>query len=83
MAVVIRLARFGSIHKPKYRVMVADSRRFRNSKFLDNVGFYNPKPGANEVALKLDLDKINEWVKKGAQPTPRVKWLMTKSSAKA
>ncbi len=78
MAVVIRLARFGSLHKPKYRVMVADSRRYRNSRFIENVGFYNPKPGPQEESLKLDLDKIGEWVKKGAQPTDRVKSLMRK-----
>jgi small subunit ribosomal protein S16 len=81
--VVIRLARIGSLHKPKYRVMVADSRRYRNSRFIEAVGFYIPKPGPKEESLKLDLDKIGEWVKKGAQPTERVKSLLRQAQGTA
>lgn len=76
MAVVIRLARAGTKHKPKYRVMVADSRRYVTSKYLDVVGLYIPKVGVQTEHIKLDMPKIQEWMKKGAQPTDRVKHIM-------
>ena len=81
MAVVIRLARFGATHTPKYRITVADSRRFRNSRFIEIIGFYNPKPLGKDVGLKLDLEKANDWIKKGAQPTDRVKTLIRQATA--
>lgn len=74
--VVIRLARFGSTHRPKYRVTVADSRRWVKGKFIEVIGHYNPAPRGQEEGLKLDLEKANDWVQKGAQPTDRVKKLM-------
>jgi small subunit ribosomal protein S16 len=72
MSVVIRLARFGSIHTPKYRIQVADQRRWRNGRFIETIGNYNPNPRGKEKELVLDLQKVEEWVKKGAQPTDRV-----------
>lgn len=72
MAVVIRLARFGAVHTPKYRVQVADQRYSRNGRFIETVGHYNPNPQGKEVGLNLDLKKIEAWVKKGARPTDRV-----------
>lgn len=77
--VVIRLARYGSTHKPRYRVTVADQRRCREGKFLDVLGFYNPAPSGKAVGLKLDMEKVNAWIKKGAQPTDRVKHLLKKA----
>lgn len=74
--VIIRLNRIGSKKRPKYRVTVADSRRWRGGKFLEVIGHYNPHPRGQEKKLVLDLDKANDWVKKGAQPTLRVKSLM-------
>lgn len=74
--VVIRLARFGTKHKPKYRVTVADSRRYATGKFLEVVGSYNPHPLGKEQGLILDMQKINDWIAKGAQPTDRVKSLI-------
>lgn len=81
--VVIRLARFGATHTPRYRVMVADQRRYRNSRFIENVGFYDPKASGKAPALDLDLEKINGWIKKGAQPTDRVKTLIKQASKQA
>lgn len=75
MPVVIRLSRGGSVHQPKYRVNVADSRFWRDGRFIETIGFYNPNPSGKEVGLKIDLTKYNEWVKKGAQPTDRVAYL--------
>lgn len=76
MAVVIRLARCGSKHKPKYRLMVADSRRYVTGKYLDNVGFYIPKVGVQAEDIRIDTAKINDWIKKGAKPTARVQYLL-------
>ena len=79
--VVIRLARFGSTHRPKYRVTVADQRRWLKGKFIEVIGHYNPSPSGQDKKLVLDLDKAKDWVKKGAQPTDRVKSLMKMAEA--
>ena len=74
--VVIRLARFGSTHSPKYRITVADSRRWVKGKFIEVIGQFNPNPRGQEVKLNLDLDKAKGWISKGAQPSDRVKRLI-------
>lgn len=82
--VVIRLARVGKKHNPKYRVTVADSRRWVNGKFIEVVGHYNPKPQGKDKEFDLNLEKIQDWISKGAQPSDRVKSLLRKAqSAKA
>jgi small subunit ribosomal protein S16 len=81
--VVIRLARFGSKHKPRYRITVADSRRAAKGKFIEILGSYNPAPQGQEVGLTIDTAKANEWIKKGAQPTPRVKSLLKAAQTQA
>jgi small subunit ribosomal protein S16 len=81
MAVVIRLARTGTKHTPKYRITVADSRRYATGKHLEVIGTYIPTPQGNDVKIKLDMDKYNEWVKKGAQPTDRVKHVVKLSQS--
>jgi small subunit ribosomal protein S16 len=79
--VVIRLARGGKTHYPVYRVMVADQRRAATGKYLEIVGKFNPSPRGKEEGLKLDMEKINAWIAKGAQPTDRVKSLIRKFEA--
>jgi small subunit ribosomal protein S16 len=75
--VVIRLARFGSKKRPKYRITVADSRKFTKSgRFLEVIGSYNPTPRGQEPKLTLDVEKAQAWIKQGAQPTLRVQTLM-------
>lgn len=74
--VVIRLNRVGSKKRPKYRITVADSRSWLGGKFLEIIGHYNPNPRGQEKKVVLDLEKATEWIKKGAQPTQRVKSLM-------
>lgn len=74
--VVIRLNRVGSKKRPKYRVTVADSRMWVGGKFLEVIGSYNPNPRGEEKKLTLDVEKAQEWIKKGAQPTSRVRSLM-------
>jgi small subunit ribosomal protein S16 len=81
--VVIRLARMGTKHKPKYRVTVADHRRWLGGKFIEIIGSYNPFPSENEKPFICDMEKANAWIAKGAQPTERVKSLLRKAQAEA
>ena len=73
MAVKIRLARGGAKKRPYYRIVVADIRAPRDGKYIERVGSYNPLlPKDHEDRIKLDIDKIKEWLSKGAKPTDRV-----------
>ena len=77
MAVKIRLARHGAKKRPYYRVVVADARARRDGSFIEQVGRYNPL--ADPTYIDLDLDKIDAWLKNGAQPTDRVAILIEKA----
>jgi len=77
MAVKIRLTRMGSKKKPFYRVVVADSRAPRDGKFIEQIGYFNPLLESDQV--KLDTEKAQEWLGKGAQPTDTVKALFKKN----
>ena len=81
--VVIRLARVGAKHSPKYRVTVADSRRWLGGKFIEIIGHYNPNPSGSEKGLEIDMEKANAWIQKGAQPSDRVKSLLKKVQTQA
>src|SRR3979409_2440526 len=73
MPVVIRLARAGTKKRPVYHVVAADSRFPRDGRFIERLRHFNPLlPKANELRLKLDLDKVKAWLAKGAQPSDRV-----------
>ncbi len=74
MSVKIRMTRMGSNKKPFYRVVVADSRSPRDGRFIEQLGYYDPR--AKEGGLKLDVEKANEWIKNGAKPTETVKKLI-------
>jgi small subunit ribosomal protein S16 len=74
MAVSIRLTRGGANKKPYYRVVVTDSRKKRDGKFIEIVGHFDPKFRPESINLKVD--RIKEWVGKGAQMSPAVKKLM-------
>ena len=69
----IRLARGGAKKRPYYSIVVADSHSPRDGRFIEKVGAYNPllkKDDPNRMTLKVE--RIEEWLKKGAQPTDRV-----------
>jgi small subunit ribosomal protein S16 len=70
MAVKIRLARHGAKKRPYYRVIVIDSRSRREGRPIEEVGRYNPC--ADPSMVKLDLEKIDAWIAKGARPTDTV-----------
>jgi small subunit ribosomal protein S16 len=73
MSLKIRLARGGSKHRPYYRIVIADSRSPRDGKFIDRVGSYNPLVAkTDDKRVSLEVEKIKEWLKKGATPTDRV-----------
>jgi small subunit ribosomal protein S16 len=78
MPVRIRLSRGGSKKRPYYRIVVADSRRARDGKFIDQVGTYNPMLNKeNPERVKIDIEKAKEWIAKGAQPSDRVKLFLS------
>lgn len=68
--VTIRLARAGAKKKPFYRVVVADHRFPRDGRFIEQVGTYDPRVSTHP--LKLQLDRVDHWVKEGAQPSETV-----------
>ena len=79
MPVRIRLARGGAKKRPFYRIVVADSRRARDGKFIDQVGIYNPMlPKDSPERVKIDVEKTKDWIAKGAQPSDRVNLFLSK-----
>lgn len=70
MAVKIRLARHGAKKKPFYRVVVADARSPRDGRIIAEVGRYNPNTDPSTITL--DLEKVDQWIANGAQPTDTV-----------
>ncbi len=77
MAVKIRLRRMGAKKAPFYRIVVADSRFPRDGRCIDEIGYYNPL--TDPIELKVDADKVQTWIKNGAQPTDTVKSLLKKA----
>ncbi len=74
MAVKIRLARHGAKKRPYYRVVVADGRMPRDGRYIEEVGRYNPL--TTPKVIDINLEKVDEWVAKGAQPTNAVAHLL-------
>jgi small subunit ribosomal protein S16 len=73
MAMKIRLARGGSKKRPFYRIVAADSRMPRDGRFIEKLGTYNPLlPKDSEERVKMDMERVQHWLDKGAQPTDRV-----------
>ncbi|MBQ7289231.1 MAG: 30S ribosomal protein S16 [Clostridia bacterium] len=77
MAVKIRLRRMGAKKAPFYRIVVADSRYPRDGRFIEEVGYYNPM--TEPVQLKVEGEKVKQWIANGAQPTDTVKALLKKN----
>ena len=79
--VKIRLARHGAKKRPYYRIVVADSRCPRDGKFIDDIGRYNPL--TEPAMIKVDLEKADQWIANGAQPTDTVAALLKKCREQA
>ena len=77
MAVVIRMTRIGANKKPFYRVVVADSRRSRDGRFIEILGTYDPLK--NPAEIKIDAEKAKTWLKNDAIPSKTGKELLAKS----
>jgi small subunit ribosomal protein S16 len=83
MAMKIRLARAGSKKRPFYRIVAADSRMPRDGRFIEKLGTYNPLlPKDSEERVKMDMERIQHWLDKGAQPTDRIARMLEAAGAK-
>lgn len=80
MSVSIRLSRHGTKKRPFYRVMVSDSRYPRDGRFIEQVGTYDPR--THPATVKLDHEKIDGWIKQGAQPSQTVRDMIKRSAKK-
>ena len=81
--VVIRLARGGAHKRPFYNVVVADSRRTASGKFIERVGFYDPKAPEGRESLRVNVERLKHWQGKGAQLSATVKRLVKQFGKKA
>ena len=73
MAMKIRLSRGGSKKRPFYSIVAADSRMPRDGRFIEKLGTYNPLlPKDSEERVKMNMERVNYWLSKGAQPTDRI-----------
>ena len=74
----IRLMRMGAKKSPSYRVVVKEKLSKRDGAYVENVGFYNPT--RNPAEVRLDLERVNYWIERGAQPTDTVRSLIRQQS---
>ena len=81
--VVIRLARGGANKRPFFSLVVADSRRAAQGKFIERVGFYDPKAPEGRETLRVNVERLKHWQSKGAQLSPTVKRLVKQFGKKA
>jgi small subunit ribosomal protein S16 len=70
--IVIRLARGGAKKKPFYRIVVAPKAMSRDGRYVERLGYFNPVARGQELPLSIDLERLDAWVKKGAQLSGRV-----------
>ena len=74
--VTLRLARAGAKKRPFYHIVAADSRSPRDGRYIERLGFFNPVASGREEKLKLEQERIDYWLSRGAQPTERVAGLI-------
>jgi len=81
--VTIRLSRGGAKGRPFYHVVVSDSRRPRDGRYIERLGFFSPMATASEERLRLDLGRYDYWLGVGAQASDRVASLVKESRKQA
>lgn len=81
--VTIRLSRGGSKKRPFYHLNVADSRRARDGRYIERLGFFNPIARGQEERIRIDLDRVNHWVSQGAQLSDRAAQLVKEAAKNA
>ena len=74
--VTIRLARGGAKKRPFYHIVVTDSRKRRDSGYIERLGYFNPRATGQETRLHIEVDRIKHWQSVGAKPSPRVETLL-------
>jgi len=79
--VTIRLARGGSKKRPFYHLTVTDSRSPRDGRFIERVGFFNPVARGQEERLRVNRERVNYWLERGAQTSDRVAQLLKAAEA--
>jgi len=70
--VTIRLSRTGAKKRPFYHIVVTDSRSSRDGRFIERVGYFNPVASGGESRLQVNAERVNYWLKQGAQASDRV-----------
>jgi small subunit ribosomal protein S16 len=73
----IRLRRTGSTKRPYYRVVVADSKDWRDGRFVETLGHYDPRK--DPAVVKIDSERAQYWISKGARPSDTVRSLLKKN----
>jgi small subunit ribosomal protein S16 len=81
--VTIRMARGGSKKRPFYNIVVTDSRKPRDSGYIERLGYYNPRAKGQEVRLNLEQERVDYWIKQGAQLSTRVNTLLKEAAKEA
>jgi small subunit ribosomal protein S16 len=81
--VKIRLSRGGAKKKPFYHIVVSDSRKARDGRNIERLGFFNPVARGQEQRLRLDLERVDYWTGVGAQVSDRVKTLVSEARSVA
>jgi small subunit ribosomal protein S16 len=81
--VSIRLSRSGAKKRPFYHLVVTDSRNRRDGRYIERLGFFNPLGQPHEENLRIDVERVEFWVGRGAQPSDRVASLLKKYSKAA
>lgn len=74
--VTIRLSRGGAKKRPFYHIVVTDSRKRRDSGYIERIGFFNPVARGQEVRLRVDMDRVAHWTSTGAKTSDRVSSLL-------
>lgn len=80
MAVVLRLKRIGTTKRPAYRLVATDKRSPRDGRFIEEIGFYDPKK--NPAFVNIKKERVQYWLSVGAKPSVVVKSLLKKSGVK-
>jgi len=81
--VTIRLARGGAKKRPFYHIVVTDSRKRRDSSYIERIGYFNPTARGQELRLNIEMDRFDHWCGQGAQPSDRVASLIKQHQKQA
>jgi small subunit ribosomal protein S16 len=81
--VTIRLSRTGSKKRPFYHIAVTDSRNARDGRYIERLGFFNPIARGGEERLRVNRERVDHWLSKGAQTSERVNYLLKQAAKEA